>query len=322
MQLFIEGGGYNEKNPCNMIKNKEGFFETTLTDIDPGFHYIRFEADGNEIFNPIAPVGFGCFKVMNFVEVPEKGDEFFYLKNVPHGTIHMNQYYSNITGRMRSCFVYTPPGYEKNTDKRYPVLYLQHGAGESETGWIFQGKANLILDNLIAEHKAEEMIVVMNNGYAVVPDSNCPLMLGSIGEVLIYDCIPFIDENYRTIDAALSRAMAGLSMGAVQSQWTVFHYPEAFSALGIFSGGFTIKDVFGDYTELLSDADAFHDKIKVLFASFGEQEGPNFLEARPKLMGLQEKGIKSHIYSVPGYHEWGVWRKSLHEFLPLLWKEK
>lgn len=320
VELFIESPGY-KNNPCVMTKNEQGLFETVLSDIEPGFHYIRFHADHNDIINPIASVGYGWFKTMNFVEVPEVGDEFFCLKNVEHGTIHMNQYDSKMTGRMRNCYVYTPPGYESNTDKRYPVLYLQHGAGESEIGWIFQGKANLILDNLIAEHKAEEMIVVMNSGYAITPNSTNPVMLGGISEVLVYDVIPFIDKNYRTIDAAQGRAMAGLSMGAMQSQWTVFHYPEVFSGLGMFSGGFTISDQFVDYTEMLSDADDFNEKIKVLFASFGEQEAPVFLEAQSKLMKLREQGIKSHIYSTHGYHEWGVWRKSLHEFLPLLWRK-
>lgn len=300
------------------MSKEDDHFAITLHDLLPGFYYHKYIVDGNELINPLAPIGYGCFQPINFIEIPGE-DDFFYEKNVPHGTIHINKYYSNVTSEMRNCFVYTPPEYRSDkTNIRYPVLYLQHGAGESETGWIWQGKMNYILDNLIAEHKCQEMIVVMNNGYAINESGNYPPLIGALGDVLEKDCIPFIDSNYNTIPDRIHRGIAGLSMGAMQSQYIAFHYASLYSAVGLFSGGFTIKDDFSDYTDMLNDTATFNTTFPLLFASYGEQEDARFLEAKTTLDKYAKMGLVSTVYSTPGYHEWDVWRRCLHEFLTLL----
>lgn len=311
-------GGTMGTERYSMQKDSQGYFTVTVNTIAPGFHYHEYYVDGIKCINPMVPVGYGCFQPINFFEMPQERIDFFYLKEVPHGSIHMNQYYSKATGSMRNCFVYTPPGYEASGTTRYPVLYLQHGAGESEAGWIWQGKINYIMDNLIAEKKAKEMIIVMNNGYAIVPGSGNPPMLGSISEVITQECIPYIDSVYRTIPTKESRYMAGLSMGGMQAQWTVFHYLPLFSALGMFSSGFVIQDKFADYSSLFADPERFNNELPLLFASYGEQEAPRSLVAKPLLDQLRAQGIHSTLYTTPGYHEWDVWRKSVHQFLQLL----
>ncbi len=312
--------GKAKENNIEMTDMGNGLFSTTLHDMTPGFYYHKYVVDGNELLNPLAPIGYGCFQPINYFEIPDKNN-FYYEKDVPHGSIHMNQYYSSVTEEMRNCYVYTPPGYRvKDKSKRYPVLYLQHGAGESETGWIWHGKINYIMDNLLADNKCEEMIIVMNSGYAISSKKKYPPLLGALGDVLADDCIPYIDSHYNTCPERTHRAIAGLSMGAMQSQWIAFNYPELYSGVGMFSGGFTVKDQFADYTELLNDSDSFNNTYSVLFASYGEQEGERFREARTILEEYAKKGINSTIYSTPGYHEWDVWRYCVYEFLPLLFR--
>lgn len=307
-----------QKIPLNEDSNEKGLFFVTLKGLRPGFYYHKYIVNGNELINPLIPIGYGCFQPINFFEIPGS-DDYYYEKDVTHGTIHINQYYSTVTKEMRNCFVYTPPGY-RSDDKQtqYPVLYLQHGAGESETGWIWQGKANYIFDNLIAENKCNNMIVVMNNGYAINESGCYPPLIGAIGDVLADDCIPYIDSHYNTIADRNKRAIAGLSMGAMQSQWIAFHYKDLYSAVGLFSGGFTVKDDFADYTDLLNDTETFNSLFPLLFASYGEQEDERFLEAKTTLDNYTRKGLVSTVYSTPGYHEWDVWRKCLHQFAQLL----
>ena len=148
------------------------------------------------------------------------------LKDVPHGLVSELNYYSKITQSWRRCFVYTPAGYEVNTKRHYPVLYLQHGSFEDETGWGSQGKANLILDNLIAAKKAVPMLIVMDNGYATRPSEQTPFQTTVFEEVLMQEVIPMIDEKFRTLPNRESRAIAGLSMGANQTMRIAMNYPE------------------------------------------------------------------------------------------------
>jgi len=228
---------------------------------------------------------------------------------------------------MRRCFIYTPPGYDKDAQKRYPVLYLQHGGGENETGWSNQGHANLIMDNLIAGGKAKPFIIVMDNGtwnMARPPAGKRPAgqwppkgWADGFTKTLLEDIIPMIDANYRTLADQQHRAMAGLSMGGMQTRLITLAHPEVFSYVGIFSGG-SIS------TEDLATAPGFKKTNKLVFVSYGSRElenpragfGGNPKDNQDK---LKEAGINTHFYVSPQTaHEWQSWRRSLNEFAPLL----
>ena len=213
---------------------------------------------------------------------------YYLAQNVPHGDVRIRIYQSKITGQLRRCFVYTPPEYDTNLSARYPVLYLQHGMGEDETGWIFQGHANLILDNLIAEKKAVPMIIVMDNGYASVPTgpfgppaSGRSGEIGAFEDVMIKEVIPMIDSSFRTIPDRGHRAMAGLSMGANQALHLATGHLDTFAYMAGFSG--TMNGLSGDpldpataFNGIFKDGAAFNAKVKLLWLGMGTEE-PDFL---------------------------------------------
>ncbi len=321
----VKGIGGSMPQAYDMIKGDDGYWRVRVDDLAPGFHYHVYEVDGVRMLNNHEAIGYGCGEHINFCEVPDDSSEFYLYKDVPHGTIRMTYYPSPSTGRTRNCWVYTPPGYE-TSDKSYPVLYIQHGAGENETGWIFQGKLNLILDNLYAEGRAEEMIVVMNDGYVYKEtDDEYVYERGDIADVLIGECIPFIDANFRTLTDPADRAMAGLSMGGSQTRATVLNHLDVFGSAGIFSGGFSVKgERFGtawDFSDIFASPESAKD-LHLLFASFGQQEQPRCEETAKEIAALREKGFHQCVfYSCPGWHEWDVWRNSLYEFAKLLFRK-
>jgi enterochelin esterase-like enzyme len=234
------------------------------------------------------------------------------------------------------CFVYTPPDYEKDPSKRYPALYLQHGGGEDETGWGSQGHTGLIMDNLIADAKAKPFIIVMANSY-VPGSSNAPgrgpaaagttnsapsrgvagpggrmFNFSAFERVLIDDLIPFIDANYRTMADQPHRAMAGLSMGGMQTRGITLANLDKFSHIGIFSGGSIAPTN-------ITDMAVFQQKVKVVFVSYGSRE--NGSAGKANVEALQQAGIKSVFYESPNTaHEWLTWRRSLYQFAPLLFE--
>lgn len=209
------GGAFSERIP--LYRQENGDWTGTAEGLPAGFHYHDYIVDGTRMCNDLAPIGYGDFRAINYFEIPDADSGFYLLQDVPHGTVRMDYYNSTVTARYRSCFVYTPPGYETHPEKHYPVLYLQHGGGETETGWIWQGKVNYIMDNLIAAGQCQEMILVMNDGYAFLPDASEHPARGAIDLVLAKDCIPFIDQKYRTLPDRRTRAVAGLSMGGFQA---------------------------------------------------------------------------------------------------------
>lgn len=300
-------------------RNADGLWETTVNGIGAGFHYLEWFIDGNSTINPQAPVGYGCSRAINYLEIPGPDTDFYRMQDVPHGTVHMEYYESTVTRRMRNCFIYTPPGYDRDQNKKYPVLYLQHGGGESETGWIWQGRIHMIMDNLLAQDAVQEMIIVMNDGYAFLPDGSENPSCGAIGEVLVQDAIPFIDHRYRTYADREHRAMAGLSMGGFQTQRTVLRHLDMFSSMGMFSAIFITDDGRDNYMDVLSDTEKVNNKLKLLFVSSGEQE-PMCEQNQKTLEDLRQKGLRSVFYSTPGYHEWQVWRFSARAFLQRLFR--
>ena len=284
---------------------------------EPGFHYYFLLVDGERISDPASTLFYGCGTMASGIDIPEAGVDFYLEKDVPHGEVRFYKYFSPSLKTLRTCYVYVPAGYGTDPAKRYPVLYLQHGGGEDETGWTRQGHADRILDNLVAEGLAVPMLVVMDYGQA-----------GDFSEILINELIPVIDRNFRTIPDAKHRAMAGLSFGGGQS-WSIgLKHPEVFSSIGIFSSGmfggvgrgaYAPFNVESQLPELLADKDAFNAAHDVFYISCGEGD-PRITHTRAAAEALKAAGADVHFSAFPGGHEWQPWRKSLHEFVQMLFK--
>ena len=314
-----------------MTKGDDGAWVGDSAPQDEGFHYYQLNIDGAQVPDPGSLFFYGAGRWGSGVECPAKDQDFYALKNVPHGQIRENLYYSKVNNSLRRCFVYTPPDYDKDTTTRYPVLYLQHGGGEDETGWPNQGKTNLIMDNLIAEGKARPFIIVMDNGTwttASPPRRGEGRQRGTwppegwadnFKKTLLEDIIPMIDANYRTLADQPHRAMAGLSMGGMQTRVITLASPGTFSHVGIFSGGSISPDD-------VNKAPGFKEKIKLVFVSYGSRELENRRtgfggDPKANTDALKEAGINSHFYVSPlTAHEWQSWRRGLREFAPLLFR--
>lgn len=293
---------------------KQGCWSGVLEDVEPGFHYVTFSVNGTKVLNTQAPVGYGCFQTINYLDVPDPSFGYHELRNVPHGQVHMDYYTSSQTGRIKLCYVYTPPGYDIFDGQRYPVLYLQHGGGENEIGWLRQGKIANIADSLLAEGRMEKMIIVMNTGYAFRADGTSHPAVGSFEEELVQDCVPYIDTHYATIADKRHRAMAGLSMGGMQAQKIALHHTDLFASLGIFSGGFVIVDREEDYRELLCHADRFREEMDLLFVSSGTQDH-FYKRTVANVEEVRRSGVPVTTYFAEGRHDWSFWRRSVLQFL-------
>ncbi|MBN2613163.1 MAG: esterase [Bacteroidales bacterium] len=307
-----------------LTKSDDGAWTgTTLEPLDEGFHYYHLIVDGG-IFNDPGTLNFyGSVRWESGIEVPAFDQDFYALKDVPHGRVQQVLFPSKSTNTIRRAFVYTPPDYDKDQTKRYPVLYLQHGWGEDETAWGNQGHANLIMDNLIAEGKAKPFIIVMTYGmtneirFGGLKDFDIkPFQM-----VLIEELIPYIDNNFRTIPDQPHRAMAGLSMGSMETKMITLANVDMFSYIGLFSGAsISLDDV--------SKTSGFKEKVKMVFVSYGSKEyewiakrGREFTGGDPSenVESLKKAGINSILYVSPGTaHEFLTWRRSLREFAMLL----
>jgi len=350
------GGGQHD-----MVQGTDSMWTVTTPPLAPGFHYYSIIIDGAQVADPNSETFFGVSKMMSGIEVPSAGEDFYLPMDVPHGEVREKWYYSPITTAWRRAYIYTPPGYDLNRAARYPVLYLQHGAGEDERGWHVQGHMNFILDNLIAAGQAQPMIVVMDNGggsaaFARPRTRTAGLMgappaagqAGAAGQarpaqaagqaaaaqggaarpqmpanpferVMLTEIIPMVDGTYRTIADRDHRAIAGLSMGAGQAFSIGFGNLDAFGSIGAFSGGGARGDLNTAYGGVFADPAAFNQKLRVLFVSIGTTE--NVENARRFHATLDSAGIKHTYFESEGTaHEWQTWRRSLHEFAPLLFK--
>ena len=318
--VWVKGWGGSMPRDYELSPLGDGYWQCVADDLADGFHYCDFEVDGVRTINPLAPMGYGGFRPVNFFEMPNRDEDFWLLKDVSHGTIHMELYPCRMTGRTRCCYVYTPPRYDLDKEKRYPVLYIQHGGGENETGWLWQGKLNYICDNLIAAGEMEEMLVVMNDGYAFRPDGLGDPAGGDIDDVLAGECVPFIDGKYRTIADARHRAVSGLSMGGMQANAALFKHADCFASAGIFSGGFRESGFNFDGREYMSSPERFSRAFDLVFVAVGEQEHPSCERLKDSIAEYNGRGIPIRLYTWPGYHEWDVWRHAAKEFLQLLFK--
>ncbi|HYQ59093.1 MAG TPA: alpha/beta hydrolase-fold protein [Draconibacterium sp.] len=314
----------------NLTKGEDGIWTGSSDPQDLGFHFYSVIIGGLSVNDPGTQAFFGASRMSSAVEVPEPDVDFYKPQiGIPAGALRSKYFFSEVTGEWRHCFVYTPPGYEKNPDEKYPVLYLQHGGGESEYSWAQQGKVNFIMDNLIAEGKAEPMIIVMNSGYAVYAGTPFPVqdpngrssddMFVAFTDMMVKDVLPMIEKEYRVYADREHRAMAGLSWGVKQTFETTLPNLDLFSNIGGFSGGMgfspdnKLEDV---YDGVFSDVDEFNNKVKVFFMANGSKENSG---AKMVHETLQEAGINSVYYQSPGTaHEWLTWRRCLREFAPLL----
>ncbi len=322
VQLDIGGVKYN------MVKDSAGVWTGESAPQDEGFHYYQLNIDGAAVPDPGTKYVYGAGRWGSGIEIPANDQHIYALTNVPHGLVSEVLYFSNITQAWRRCFVYTPAGYESDPNTRYPVLYLQHGSFEDETGWASQGKANLILDNLIASQKAVPMLIVMDNGYALKPNASenkNPMLV--FEEVMMHEIIPMIDARFRTLANKEHRAIAGLSMGANQTMRIALNNLSSFGAYGGFSGtaNYPSAEPINPATFLdghFADAKTINQQLPVFFLSIGTTEQAPF----PGSIGafknmLNQQGIKYSTYeSVGTAHEWQTWRRSLHQFAQLLFK--
>ena len=296
---------------------------TTAKPEDKGFHYYHLTIDGG-VFNDPGTLNFyGSTRWESGVEVPAPDQDFYALKDVPHGNVQQILFPSTSTGTSRRAFVYTPPDYDKDQTRRYPVLYLQHGWGEDETAWSNQGHANLIMDNLIAEGKVRPFLIVMTYGMTneIKFGGLRNFDIKPFQTVLVDELIPYVDANFRTLADQGHRAMAGLSMGGMETKMITMANLDKFSQIGLLSGGtFSMDDV--------NKTPGFKEKVKLVFVSFGSRElespRPGFFGGDPKANAeaLKLAGINSVFYVSPETaHEFLSWRRSLHEFAPLLFKD-
>jgi enterochelin esterase-like enzyme len=359
----------------DMTKGPDGVWSVTTTPLVVGFHYYGLQIDGATVADPSTMTFFGSGWQNSGIEIPEgAGADYYHAKDVPHGHVGQQWYFSKVTGKWRRCFVYTPPDYGTNAKAKYPVLYLLHGWGEDETGWYTQGHVDLIMDNLIAARKAKPMIIVMDNLNAVKPGESAALFaargvvpapgaapaarggrgvpvqgtpaagaapgaqpgrgagpggrgmggfnLSAFTDMMFTDLIPMVERTYRALPGRENRAMAGLSMGGMQTFTTALNNLDRFSYLGGFSGScggrggtFDPKTTCGG---AFADPAAFNKKVKVLFLGIGSAEGQGtkgFSDA------LTTAGIHNVYFESPDTaHEWLTWRRCLNDFAPRLFR--
>ena len=354
VKLDIGGVKYEMKKDANGVWTGESAPQ------DEGFHYYQLNIDGASVPDPGSKYYYGASRWGSGIDIPAADENFYTVKNVPQGSVNEVYYYSSVTQQMRHGYIYLPAEYYANPTKKFPVLYLQHGMGENETGWGAQGKTGIIMDNLIAAGKAVPFIIFMDNGLNARKPGEQPQgfggfrpqgprpaggqrpqggarpaggqrprmsgadfakmarrMGGAFEEVLIKDIIPMVEKNYRVIADADHRAMAGLSMGGMQTHGITLNNPKTFAYVGIFSGGTIGADE-------LTDVPDFKATNKVLFMSAGGKE-KGMAEGEGSVInaaeGLKKIGINAHSYISPETaHEWQTWRRSLYQFAQLLFK--
>ncbi|MUP46031.1 esterase [Gramella sp. BOM4] len=303
--------GLGGQGGTKLTKNAEGVWTgTTAGPMDEGFHYYHVNVDGGTFNDPGAKNYYGSVRWESGIEIPAHDQEFYALKDVPHGRVQQILFPSPSTGTSRRAFVYTPPAYHENPDERYPVLYLQHGWGEDETAWTNQGHANLIMDNLLAEGKTDPFLIVMTYGmtneikWGGLKDFD----IKHFQTVLVDELIPYIDENFRTIADEEHRAMAGLSMGGMETRMITLNKPDVFSHYALLSGGTYSPEDLKDQKD-----------VKLVFISSGSKERPEAV--RSSVEELKNAGFNAVSYVSEGTaHEFQTWRRSLRELAPLLFK--
>ncbi len=307
----------------DMVKNNEGVWEVTTDSLSEGFHYYSVIIDGVAVCDPASETFYGMSRMASGFEVPFKGDEIYATRNVPHGEIRIKRFYSDVLKSWRRFYIYTPAGYDENTDQKYPVLYLMHGGGEDERGWATQGKTDLILDNLIADKKAVPMLIVM-------PDGNIPVSSFGADALIAYEnemkqaVIPFVEKTYRVKTDAGSRALAGLSMGGLQTLYAGVNNTDLFSYLGVFSSGWILdrqaEVANQQYDFMKFNSDKINSNLKQFWIAMGGKEDIAYKNCQEMMKKLDELKINYKYSEYPGGHTWPVWRNNIYNFAQLLFK--
>jgi enterochelin esterase family protein len=306
-----------------MQRGNDGVWSVTLGPLNPAIYSYTFRVNGVSVLDPSNPmIKQGEAGSASMFEVP--GDKLapYDMQNVPHGTVHVNWYSSKALDVPRRIDVYTPPGYEASK-AMYPVLYLLHGSGDTETGWTNCGKADMILDNLIAAGKAKPMIVVMPYGRArrdvyLGPISGTP-DANAFEDDLLKDVIPFAEKMYRISGVADDRAIAGLSMGGGQAMRIGLHHTELFHAVGMFSAGARNVNYEEQYKDLLADPSATNKKMKVLYIACGKTDSL-FAGAQSFHETLEKHGVRHKFVASEEGHVWRNWRDYLADLTPMLFR--
>lgn len=311
----------------DMMKDTGGYWMVSTDSISEGFHYYSLLIDGVALVDPSSETFYGMGRMASGIEIPFKGDDYYAIKDVPHGDIRIKKYYSAVTRSWRELYIYTPPGYDANTNDQYPVLYILHGGGEDERGWATQGKTDLVLDNLIADKKAKPMIIVMpdaNIGTGGFSSNGIESSLKMFENEMKQVIVPFVEKNYRVLNNANDRALAGLSMGGLHTLYTGINNTGMFAHLGVFSSGWILpmldKTANAQYDFIQINSTKINSNLKTFWIAMGGKEDIAYNNCQLMVKKLDELGIKHSYYEYPGGHTWPVWRKDLYEFAPLLFK--
>ena len=316
----------------NMRRDEQGIWCAVTDPLVPGFHYYFMNIGGVNFIDPATETFFGCNRHAGGIEIPEgtEGDYYRPQQGVAQGQVRSLYYYAESTQEWRHAMVYTPAEYElkQNAKKRYPVLYLQHGMGEDETGWSRQGHMQHIMDNAIASGEAVPMIVVMESGDIKAPFKGGDNRQGfseygnSFYKVMTQDLISTIDRKFRTLTDRNHRAMAGLSWGGHQTFDLVLQHMDLFSYMGTFSGAIFGLDPKTAYNGVFTDADKFNKQIHYLFMMSGTEGMDKMFGTEKLVKSLNDMGINAHYYESTGTdHEWLTWRRGLREFIPQLFRK-
>lgn len=307
----------------DMVKDTSGFWNVTTDVISRGFHYYSLLIDGLAIADPASETFYGMGRMASGIEIPYKEGGFYALKDVPHGDIRIKKYFSKASNSWREMYIYTPPGYD-NSSEKYPVLYLLHGGGEDQRGWATQGKTDLILDNLIAEQKAKPMIIAMLDGNVGGGIANFgEQQLRAFENELKNGAIPFVEHNFRAETDAKNRALAGLSMGGLQTLYAGIKNTDMFAYLGVFSSGwFANNTKLSDpqYEFMAKNNTTINANLKELWISQGGKEDIAHANCQIMMKKMDEMGIKYKYSEYAGGHTWPVWRHDIFMFSQLLFR--
>jgi enterochelin esterase-like enzyme len=307
----------------DMVKDSAGVWEVTTDSLSEGFHYYSLLIDGVAVADPASETFYGMGRMASGIEVPFNGDDYYAVKDIPHGEIRIKRYYSTVFNKWRQFYIYTPAGYDINTNEKYPVLYILHGGGEDERGWATQGKTDLVLDNLITEKKAKPMLVVMPDGNVDVPgfgENSLKMFEAELKRCII----PFVEKNYRAEADSKNRALAGLSMGGIQTLYVGINNTALFSYLGVFSSGWilTMQSSIADaqYHFMQKNVDMINSNLKLIWIAMGGEEDIAYRNCQVMLSKFDEMKINYTYSEYPGGHTWPVWRHNLYDIAPLLFK--
>ncbi|HMO62686.1 MAG TPA: alpha/beta hydrolase-fold protein [Ferruginibacter sp.] len=311
----------------DLIKDTTGVWTVTTDSVSEGFHYYSLLIDGVAVADPASETFYGMGRMASGIEIPFAGDGYYSIQQVPHGDIRIKRYFSRNTFSWRQLYIYTPPGYDSATANKYPVLYLLHGGGEDQRGWATQGKTDLILDNLIAEKKAVPMLIVMLDGNFYGSGGGIAgfgeAALQSFENELLQNVIPFVEKNYRTKTDAGSRALAGLSMGGLQTLYAGLRNTSLFSQLGVFSSGWWANQpalATPQYDYMKAHASEINSNLKNFWIAMGGEEDIAYKNCKIMLSRFDEMGVKYTYSEYPGGHTWPVWRNNLYNFAQLLFR--